>query len=90
MYLLFDHRFAWLIDVGYIISRILKTGGVEVAREKWDEEDLDRNPDDTMDIEELTKAPAPRSVLPDWTRAPLPVGAPAANVRNIVQPSPSA
>lgn len=68
----------------------LKTGGVEVAREKWDEEDPDRNPDSNMDISELTKAPAPRSVLPDWTRAPLPVGAAPANVRNIVHPSPSA
>ncbi|KAF8968056.1 hypothetical protein BDZ97DRAFT_1755476 [Flammula alnicola] len=28
----------------------LKTGGVEVAREKWDEEDPNRNPDDSMDI----------------------------------------
>lgn len=59
----------------------MKIGGVEVAREKWDEQDPSRNLDDDMDAspDQKVQATPPRSILPDWTRSPLPVGAPPAN-----------
>jgi actin-related protein 10 len=68
-----------LTDCG---TRSLKTGGVEVPREKWDEEDANRNADDD---EEMDVAPdsrtRSRNILPDWTRTPLPAGAPPANIQ---------
>ncbi|PPQ80530.1 hypothetical protein CVT25_001536 [Psilocybe cyanescens] len=65
--------------VGGSLAGSLKIGGVEVAREKWDEEDPNRN-DDSMDVSaEANNSQAPRSILPDWTRSPLPMGAPPAN-----------
>jgi len=57
----------------------LKTGGVEVAREKWDEADpalMDHDDDVVMIVP--TSEHVPRSVIPDWTRGSLPVGAPSA------------
>ena len=57
--------------------RALKTGGAEVAREKWDEADAEPDPDG--DVPMLPETPkSPHSILPDWTRSPLPVGAPSA------------
>lgn len=57
-------------------SRSLKTGGAEIAREKWDEDDVNRNADDSMDVfVEITGRTA-RNVLPDWTRTLLPSGPP--------------
>jgi actin-related protein 10 len=49
---------------------------VEVAREKWDDADLAQNDEDD-DVVMVTPASEhiPRSVIPDWTRGPLPVGA---------------
>jgi len=65
---------AW---VGGSLAGALKTGGVEVPREKWDEADAQLDPDDAMDVaEDVTRSP--KNVLPDWTRAPLPMGAPHA------------
>lgn len=57
----------------------IKTGGVEVARERWDEEDA-RNAEDGMDVS-LDSKQSPHNILPDWTRTPLSAGAPPANVR---------
>ncbi|KAH9964476.1 actin-domain-containing protein [Russula dissimulans] len=65
---------AW---VGCSLAGALKTGGVEVAREKWDEGGGHRGPDDS--IEESDVAVCPTNVIPDWTRTLLPVGAPPAN-----------
>jgi actin-related protein 10 len=55
---------------------------VEVAREKWDENDPNRNIDDSMDVSSDDKDPASnfRNILPDWTKTLLPQGAPSANV----------
>lgn len=65
-------------DDDVIFLRALKTGGVEVAREKWDEADVqDDDEDDDMDLSPQTPRSA-RSILPDWTRSPLPAGAPPA------------
>ena len=69
--------------MGYLaICRSLKTGGVEVAREKWDENDPNRNIDDSMDISSDDKGPTSnfRNILPDWTKTLLPQGAPSVNV----------
>jgi actin-related protein 10 len=62
------------------LTRALKTGGEEISRERWDEADVER---DLVEDGELTpEQPVERirqggSVLPDWTRTPLPVGAPS-------------
>ncbi|KAF8905070.1 fungal-specific actin related protein [Gymnopilus junonius] len=71
---------ATLAWVGGSLAGSLKTGGVEVARDKWDD-DPSRNADDSMDLSTDVKTP-PRSILPDWTRSPLPVGAPSANAHS--------
>lgn len=75
---------AW---VGASLAGSLKTGGVEVSREKWDEVGP-AGEDSTMGDTSMS-APSQsfhadrdslnqRNVLPDWTRAPLPTGAPSA------------
>lgn len=66
-----------------VLERSLKTGGVEIPREKWEEADV-REEVETEDGAVTTVPPSPTSqvynrVLPDWTRGPLPIGAPAAN-----------
>ncbi|EIW83785.1 actin-like ATPase domain-containing protein [Coniophora puteana RWD-64-598 SS2] len=73
---------AW---VGGSLAGSLKTGGVEVPREKWDES---TDPNDDMDEDELIMAPAGRdaagmNVIPDWTRSALPIGAPPAVVHRL-------
>jgi actin-related protein 10 len=60
------------------ISRSLKTGGVEVAREKWDEANTNHDPDTNMDVSADFEDRTARNILPDWTRTPLPSGAPPA------------
>ncbi|KAL0954360.1 hypothetical protein HGRIS_003353 [Hohenbuehelia grisea] len=67
---------ATLAWVGGSLAGALKTGGIEVPREKWDEGEAQGDPDESMDI--LTTPEGPRTVLPDWTRSPLPTGAPHA------------
>ncbi|KAI0833618.1 actin-domain-containing protein [Trametes gibbosa] len=79
---------AW---VGGSLAGALKTGGVEVQREKWDEAEapaeLDVNVGDDRDGDVLMGggdspprlAVVSKSILPDWTRTPLPIGAPAAS-----------
>lgn len=61
--------------------RSLKTGGVEVARERWDEADPSRGADESMDTPVDLESRAARNILPDWTRTPLPAGAPPAAVK---------
>jgi len=66
-------------------ERSLKTGGVEISREKWEEADILEEVE-TEDGAITTVPSSPSSqvyntILPDWTRSPLPVGAPAANSR---------
>ena len=58
--------------------RALKTGGVEVPREKWDEAEDHPDPGDVMEEDDVAGR-SPANVIPDWTRTPLPVGAPPAN-----------
>lgn len=63
-----------------MLGRSLKTGGVEVAREKWDENDPNRNTDDSMDVSSDSPTSNFRNILPDWTKTLLPQGAPSVNV----------
>ncbi|KAI9512350.1 actin-domain-containing protein [Russula earlei] len=65
---------AW---VGGSLAGALKTGGMEVAREKWDEGGGHPGPDDSMEGSDVDVHSA--NVIPDWTRTPLPLGAPPAN-----------
>jgi len=69
--------------------RSLKTGGVEVAREKWDENDPNRNIEDSMDVSSDDKGFAPnfRNLLPDWTKTPLHQGAPSVNIHAVTPAS---
>ncbi|KAI0047984.1 fungal-specific actin related protein [Auriscalpium vulgare] len=67
---------AW---VGGSLAGSLKTGGAEVPREKWDEAEAQQDPDDSANFNiDLTHHATP-NVIPDWTRSPLPIGAPPAN-----------
>jgi actin-related protein 10 len=52
--------------------RALKTGGVEVSREKWDEACSREDPDDSMDDSAEGTVRSAASILPDWTKLPLP------------------
>ncbi|CAA7267044.1 unnamed protein product [Cyclocybe aegerita] len=72
---------AMLAWVGGSLAGALKTGGAEVARERWDEVEQSQNmADDSMDVSDDPLREGPRkSILPDWTRMPLPMGAPPAN-----------
>ena len=67
----------------------LKTGGVEVSREKWDEAFSPQIEDDDAMESEPPASPGqrPRGMLPDWTRTPLSMGAPPAVAPQPVAPS---
>ncbi|KAF5372771.1 hypothetical protein D9615_010125 [Tricholomella constricta] len=71
---------AW---VGGSLAGSLKTGGVEVAREKWDEANTNHDPDQSMDVSAGFEDRAAKNILPDWTRTPLPSGAPPASAPRI-------
>lgn len=62
-----------------------------MAREKWDAADAqaeqDEDEDDPMDPLMQNPKPAGRSILPDWTRSPLPHGAPSAKAQSAPQPA---
>ncbi|TFK40187.1 fungal-specific actin related protein [Crucibulum laeve] len=77
---------ATLAWVGGSLAGSLKTGGVEVAREKWDEGDTSGNADDSMDISSDSPS-RPHGILPDWTRTALPTGAPIARAGKVTQVS---
>ncbi|KAI0707248.1 actin-domain-containing protein [Earliella scabrosa] len=74
---------AW---VGGSLAGALKTGGVEVQREKWDEAEAQPEPDEDVPMGDPASSPPrtparsspAKSILPDWTRTPLPAGAPPA------------
>ncbi|KAF8206244.1 fungal-specific actin related protein [Mycena galopus ATCC 62051] len=72
---------AW---VGGSLAGSLKTGGAEVNREQWDMAGANRDGDGSMDV----SADAERGaiVLPDWTRSPLPAGAPSASSMTMASP----
>ncbi|KAI0077080.1 actin-domain-containing protein [Panus rudis PR-1116 ss-1] len=65
---------AW---VGGSLAGALKTGGIEITREKWDEADA-AQPDSGDDLANIVEQKSIHSLLPDWTRSPLPAGAPPA------------
>ncbi|KAF8272289.1 actin-domain-containing protein [Lactarius quietus] len=67
---------AW---VGGSLAGALKTGGVEVPREKWDEAGDIPDPGDVMEEGDVAVRSPAANVIPDWTRTSLPVGAPPAN-----------
>ncbi|KAF9466640.1 actin-domain-containing protein [Collybia nuda] len=67
---------AW---IGGSLAGSLKTGGVEVAREKWDEANSVQDADNSMDTFIDHEGRTAKSILPDWTRTSLPAGAPLAN-----------
>ncbi|KAF5391559.1 hypothetical protein D9757_002510 [Collybiopsis confluens] len=81
---------AW---IGGSLAGALKTGGVEVSREKWDAADPEREDADAeasmsksptrnraAQRQQQAGAPLSRNVLPDWTRIPLSVGAPSVGI----------
>lgn len=60
-----------------------------MPREKWDEADPAQNVDeDTPPMSASALDRAPRNVLPDWTRTPLPPGAPSAVTIPSASPQP--
>jgi actin-related protein 10 len=77
---------AW---VGGSLAGALKTGGHELAREKWDEMGEQNRADEAMEVNEdgsegvVTTPQKPRSILPDWTKSTLLPGAPPANVHPV-------
>ncbi|KAI0034933.1 actin family [Vararia minispora EC-137] len=62
--------------VGGSLAGSLKTGGVELSREKWDEAAEEERQSAREDASEDMQRRVIRNVLPDWTRMPLPSGAP--------------
>lgn len=60
--------------------RALKTGGAEITREKWDEAEARTNPDESTTIESNAKTVS--ELVPDWTRSPMPAGAPPVVIRS--------
>ncbi|GLB40286.1 putative actin family protein [Lyophyllum shimeji] len=74
---------ATLAWVGGSLAGALKTGGVEIAREKWDEANAKHDPDQSMDVSADFEDRAAKNILPDWTRTLLPIGAPPANVPRV-------
>ncbi|KAG6828624.1 hypothetical protein H0H92_007269 [Tricholoma furcatifolium] len=66
------------------VGGALKTGGAEVSRESWDEANTIHDPDESMDVSADFEDRIAKNILPDWTRTPLPNGAPPANVSRIL------
>ncbi|KAJ7126832.1 actin-domain-containing protein [Mycena epipterygia] len=76
---------AW---VGGSLAGSLKTGGVEINREQWDLADAaNRDGDGGMDVS--IDVEHTQLVLPDWTRSPLPSGAPSALSNSQMMSSPA-
>lgn len=69
---------AW---VGGSLAGSLKTGGSELAREKWDEAGADGDTDNGVFVTDPEfDVTAQSGLLPDWTRSPLPSGAASAGI----------
>lgn len=64
--------------IGASLAGALKTGGIELAREKWDES---RGKGKGGEEDALILDPTDSGLLPDWTRSPLAAGAPIANIQ---------
>lgn len=69
--------------VGGSLAGALKTGGAEVPRERWDEAVAAAraaavDEDGDVDMASPVSPDTLRAILPDWTRSPLPPGAPSA------------
>ncbi|KZV94722.1 actin-like ATPase domain-containing protein [Exidia glandulosa HHB12029] len=70
----------WL---GGSLAGALKTGGEEITRERWDEADIEKEDVGSDDDEEapvehvVERVRQGGFVLPDWTKTPLPLGAPS-------------
>lgn len=67
----------WL---GGSLAGALKTGGEEITREQWDEADVEREDvvDEELEVPQATeRVRQGGSVLPDWTRTQMPIGAPS-------------
>lgn len=66
----------------------LKIGGVEILREKWDELGANDDEEDEEAYMEGLSPPRkrPNLALPDWSRVPLPPGAPHAPRQTRVDP----
>lgn len=61
------------------IDSALKIGGTEILRENWDEVGaIDDDEDEDAFAEGVIPRKRPNLALPDWTRVPLPPGAPPA------------
>ncbi|GBE87900.1 hypothetical protein SCP_1201250 [Sparassis crispa] len=65
---------AW---VGGSLAGALKTGGVEVPREKWDADEAEPDEDEAVVVLPEGILRSPKSIIPDWTRTPLSAGAPS-------------
>ncbi|KAJ7031404.1 actin-domain-containing protein [Mycena alexandri] len=76
---------AW---IGGSLAGSLKTGGTEVNREQWDMADMANREGDTS-IDASMEVERAQLVLPDWTRSPLPAGAPSALTNTQMSSSPS-
>ena len=58
-----------------------------MPKERWDEADPAQDADDEMSpVSAGALDRAPRNILPDWTRTPLPAGAPPAIATLSVSP----
>ncbi|PCH42073.1 actin-domain-containing protein [Wolfiporia cocos MD-104 SS10] len=69
---------AGLAWIGGSLAGALKTGGLEITRERWDEAALMSGGDYGVRADADALSSSARSVLPDWTRTPLPAAAPHA------------
>ncbi|KAF7312503.1 Fungal specific actin related protein [Mycena indigotica] len=69
---------ATLAWIGGSLAGALKTGGAEVNREQWDMVDSANDQGDGPDAMAVDND-RQQLILPDWTRSPLPAGAPPAN-----------
>ncbi|KAJ7903315.1 actin-domain-containing protein [Mycena olivaceomarginata] len=76
---------AW---VGGSLAGSLKTGGAEVNREQWDMAEANRD-GDTSGMDVSMDGERGHIILPDWTRSPLPAGAPSAVASQMTAASPS-
>lgn len=77
----------------HFFSSALKTGGEEITRERWDEADVEREEDISVVEDAAESVPTQIErirqggfVLPDWTKTPLPTGAPSVFVHTPAVP----
>lgn len=67
----------------------MKISGIDVSREKWDEAGAPPEGEEEEHLLDLTvEDRIVLNVLPDWTRKPLPMGAPSARINAAMPASP--